>query len=353
MARIRLYGREPVPPGGAGTALLLLEKPLVPAVGDRMVLRAYSPVTTIGGGEVLARTVPWTRGPGRASRAAVLDGLVEARGPERLEAVLSAAGVRGAAEAALPLETGLEREALVRLAAGDRVERHAGRWFAPGAQERVMAAIIGKVARSHETHPLEPGLPLPAARRAIPDADPALAEAALDALVRSGILERRGTVLALVGRRIELEPDQARVVAAVVARYVEAGLEAPETDVVAAALGVEGARLRSILRFLESQGRLVKLASDWWADAGAVERARVDLTTAIARHGGADTGICKETLGVSRDELLHLVWGYADAPLTRTVDNFISRLRQKIEPDPHHPRYIRTAYGNGYRLTLP
>jgi DNA-binding response OmpR family regulator len=56
---------------------------------------------------------------------------------------------------------------------------------------------------------------------------------------------------------------------------------------------------------------------------------------------------------VSRDELLRIVWGYSDAPLTRTVDNFIFRLRHKIEPDPHHPRYIRTAYGGGYRLTPP
>jgi DNA-binding response OmpR family regulator len=55
---------------------------------------------------------------------------------------------------------------------------------------------------------------------------------------------------------------------------------------------------------------------------------------------------------VSRDELLHLVWGYDQTPLTRTVDNFIFRLRQKIEDDPHHPKYIRTAYGDGYRLTL-
>ena len=55
---------------------------------------------------------------------------------------------------------------------------------------------------------------------------------------------------------------------------------------------------------------------------------------------------------VSRDELLRLVWGYADAPLTRTVDNFIFRLRHKIESDPRHPKYIRKAYGDGYRLTI-
>ena len=56
---------------------------------------------------------------------------------------------------------------------------------------------------------------------------------------------------------------------------------------------------------------------------------------------------------VTREELLHLVWGYADAPLTRTVDNFIFRLRHKLEPDPKHPTYIRKAYGDGYRLIVP
>ena len=55
---------------------------------------------------------------------------------------------------------------------------------------------------------------------------------------------------------------------------------------------------------------------------------------------------------VTRDDLLRLVWGYSDMPMTRTVDNFIFRLRHKLEPDPHHPRYIRTAHGDGYRLTL-
>ncbi|MCA1586486.1 MAG: response regulator transcription factor [Acidobacteria bacterium] len=54
---------------------------------------------------------------------------------------------------------------------------------------------------------------------------------------------------------------------------------------------------------------------------------------------------------VTRTELLQLVWGYKEAPVTRAVDSFIFRLRRKIEADPHHPRYIRTAHGDGYRLT--
>lgn len=43
----------------------------------------------------------------------------------------------------------------------------------------------------------------------------------------------------------------------------------------------------------------------------------------------------------SREELLHHVWGYRETTLTRTVDNFIARLRRKIESDPRHVSFAR------------
>jgi DNA-binding response OmpR family regulator len=54
---------------------------------------------------------------------------------------------------------------------------------------------------------------------------------------------------------------------------------------------------------------------------------------------------------VYRDELLKDVWGYADAPITRSVDHAIARLRRKIERDPHRPQFIHTVHGDGYCLT--
>jgi DNA-binding response OmpR family regulator len=54
---------------------------------------------------------------------------------------------------------------------------------------------------------------------------------------------------------------------------------------------------------------------------------------------------------VSRHELLREVWGYPDAPMTRSVDNAIARLRKKIEPDPAHPRFVHTVHGDGYTVT--
>ena len=55
---------------------------------------------------------------------------------------------------------------------------------------------------------------------------------------------------------------------------------------------------------------------------------------------------------VHRSELLRAVWGYLDEDImTRTVDFAIARLRKKIEADHHHPKFIRTAHGDGYCLS--
>jgi two-component system alkaline phosphatase synthesis response regulator PhoP len=75
---------------------------------------------------------------------------------------------------------------------------------------------------------------------------------------------------------------------------------------------------------------------------------RVDLTgkefevlRLLARHRGEI---------VTRDRLLNEVWGYESYPTTRTVDNHILRLRQKLEENPSDPRYILSVYGEGYKF---
>jgi DNA-binding response OmpR family regulator len=53
---------------------------------------------------------------------------------------------------------------------------------------------------------------------------------------------------------------------------------------------------------------------------------------------------------LSREELLNEVWGYNSYPTTRTVDNQILKLRQKLEPDAAEPHHLQTVYGAGYRF---
>jgi len=53
---------------------------------------------------------------------------------------------------------------------------------------------------------------------------------------------------------------------------------------------------------------------------------------------------------LTREELLNHVWGYKNYPSTRTVDNHILKLRQKLERDPANPLYFRTVHSAGYKF---
>jgi DNA-binding response OmpR family regulator len=53
---------------------------------------------------------------------------------------------------------------------------------------------------------------------------------------------------------------------------------------------------------------------------------------------------------VSREQLLGDVWGYKSFPTTRSVDNLMARLRQKLEATPHNPAHILTVHGTGYKF---
>ena len=55
---------------------------------------------------------------------------------------------------------------------------------------------------------------------------------------------------------------------------------------------------------------------------------------------------------VSRDEILQKIWGLEASPTNRTVDNFIVKLRKKLEKSPDKPTHILTVYGFGYKLVV-
>jgi len=55
---------------------------------------------------------------------------------------------------------------------------------------------------------------------------------------------------------------------------------------------------------------------------------------------------------VSREEILNKIWGVDANPTNRTIDNFIVKLRRKIEKHPDKPEHILTVYGFGYKLVV-
>ncbi len=118
------------------------------------------------------------------------------------------------------------------------------------------------------------------------------------------------------------------------------------------------ARIRAVLRRahpaeekLAEGGRFTSggLAIDFAAREVWVDDQRQNLTA----HEFELLGALAKNAGrvLSREQLLDLIKpGAADEAFDRSVDVHVSRLRQKIEPDPRHPRYVKTVRGAGYLL---
>ncbi len=322
MGRVRWYSGRRVEPGGEGYGRVRFEQPLVIAAGDRLVVRAYSPVETIGGAEIVLRAPPRVRARERGEHATRLAEIVGASPSERVAHILEMAAGRGVVDSSLVLDSGLGANQLEAALAAipERVARHGERWFARSAVDAAAQQLLDAVTAYHRRQPLQPGMGLEAARQAVA-ADPVLVEAVIGALVVDGQLDRQGAVVALAGHAVELEEEEERLVESIRAGYREAGLEAPDTVQFAKQLGVDEQRLRELQHYLERRNELAKLASDWYIDVSALETARVALVERLEADGAVDTGTCKAILGVSRKFLIPVLEYFDRSGVTRRDGN--------------------------------
>jgi DNA-binding response OmpR family regulator len=116
------------------------------------------------------------------------------------------------------------------------------------------------------------------------------------------------------------------------------------------------ARVRALLRrsHRQSQAPVVLALGEAKIDFVRQQAWRRDEPLHLTAKEFAMLRLMAECAGeaISRERFLDVVWGYTAFPTTRTVDNHVAGLRAKLEPDPEHPRYLKTVHGVGYRLEL-
>jgi DNA-binding response OmpR family regulator len=135
------------------------------------------------------------------------------------------------------------------------------------------------------------------------------------------------------------------------------GLDAGADDYITKPFGVGEliARMRAILR-------RARRPTDSVVEIIRLGDAEVNLTSHAVVRGGQAQQLTfyevellrllleKVNQPVSRDEILQKIWGLDAAPSNRTVDNFIVKLRKKVEKTPDKPECILTVYGYGYKM---
>jgi selenocysteine-specific elongation factor len=306
-------------------ARVRLESAAVVTRGDRFVLRAYSPLSTIGGGVVLDPQPPRValrtpEGLARFTRIDVHDSLPDT-------ALLTFVEERE--EAGLEVGALIRRGGLTERAAGEAVERMVRTGAVVRIEDLLISSralgacserLLADLTAHHAANSLSDGLPREEARkRVFRRAAPAVFDAVLGGLVTSGKIVARDR-LALAGRQVSLSPEEVRVQEVLERLFKDARLAPPDTSAAAEAAQAPRAVIDRVMVLLLRNRRLVKLDSLVF-HASALEFLKDDVRAMKAADANVrvDVTAFKERYGVTRKYAIPLLEYLDRERVTRRV----------------------------------
>jgi selenocysteine-specific elongation factor len=319
-------GRERNDPDEAAAyARMHLESPAVVTRGDRFILRAYSPLATIGGGVVL------DPGPARGAirSAAGIERFrrMDAPGADvdrALVAFVNEAGGAGFPRLALVHRAGLSYaeadQAVERLLGSGAANLIGDLLVSPQVRRELGARLEDAIRGHHETHPLDGGLPREEARdRLFRRAAPEVFDAVLEDLAGARRVVARDR-LALEGRQVSLSDEEARVQAALERVFADARLTPPDIATACAAAHAEVSVADRIVSLLVRTRTLVRIESLVF-HAAALDELKADVRRLKAGSAPArlDVAAFKERYGVTRKFAIPLLEYLDRERVTRRV----------------------------------
>jgi selenocysteine-specific elongation factor len=309
LGRVRLLGAREIAGGGNAVAQIRLEKPAVAGRGDRLVLRSYSPATTIGGARVLDPLPPKRRAADRAT----LERLRDAVDPAAAAAVLvEDAGARGVDAAALAARLTVPSASLPALLDGATglvgLGSEPTTWLSSAALARLSAGATAEVARFHRENPLKAAQPLEELRARVFARSPAGAvDFVLDGLVRSGTLVRHADAVAARGHAVTLSPREGEARRRLLEAAEKAGLAGVELAVLAPDVGIERPLLERVARVLQDERVLVRVGETLLVSRERLERLKADVRARHPPGSRLDVAAFKDLTGLSRKYAIPLL----------------------------------------------
>ena len=332
IGRVRLPDREHLAPGESAVAQLVLERPAVAVRGDPFVLRRFSPMTTIGGGEVIAAPAGLRRRG--AAAAAEIEALETSGLDGRVLGAIRAAGTAGTSLDALAplLGEGRDRVAgeAATLTSGGQVLAVRGRLFAAAAAAGVRDAILRALAAGHEEAPWRSGVPREELKaRAFAGGDDRLYGYVFDALAETGEVEVAGghvRARGFVPRRTAADEAAAR---AIEDAYREGRYAPPDRADVLAKTADRGAAERMFVALLDD-GALVDAGAGVVFHRDALADVEARVRAHLERHGEITVASLRDLLGSSRKFTLVLLEYFDARRVTRRVGD--KRVLARVTP---------------------
>ena len=325
MGRVSLIGRDALEPGENAFAQIRLEAPVVVLPRDRFVIRSYSPIITIGGGEILD-VMPRKHRRLRSSSRKHLKSLHEADETERLLILLRDARLKGIAldglTGRLTLRPDEIERAVQELSARGQVKiiDQAGLFAMTTAHfEAAQRSVLSFLGKYHRENPLRRGAPREEVRGKAGDLNEKIFAAALERLRESGEVIEEGAALRLASHAVEIDEALGAVKARLEAAFQGARFQPPSIKDAFRKAGGEGGANRSALQILIDEGALLRLKDGIVYHRRALAEAEGLLRERLSRGGEITAAEFRDLLGITRKHAIPLLEYFDTARITLRV----------------------------------
>ncbi len=311
LGRIRFPGGQALAAGTEGVAQIRLEAPTVASRGDRLILRAYSPATTLGGALVLDPLAPKRRSsePVDARRVAAL----AADDPsEAALALVREAGVRGIDVASLAARVGAPWDVLAPLLMARDDIVSGGRdpivLLSREAVGVLSRRILDALGSFHADNPLRTAIPREELKQRLASRGGGVAfDRALGALAEAGEVRVSPAGVALARHTLTLKPEEQTARDALVAAATEARLQGIEVDPLAERMGKDVRLLERVARLLVAEGTLRRVGEKTLVDARALDALKDEVRRRWPAGSRLDVGEFKALTGLTRRFVIPLL----------------------------------------------
>jgi selenocysteine-specific elongation factor len=319
MGYLVLLDREELPPGQTVVAQLRLDSPVAIVKDDRFVVRSYSPIRTIGGGQVL-NPIPRKH---KRLRQDVVEG-VQHLADDDPEAIISQhiqqASYAGISFSHLKITTNLtdkqldtalqhllSRKTITQTDRANRIFHHQSTF------DKLIQDTAEYLGGYHNNNPLKAGMPKEELKSKFPQlSDAKVFSLVLNQMIKSGQIAQEKNTVRLSDHRVSLGADQADIRKKILDTYQQGGLQPPYFREVHKMLGVDPNHTKDVLMLLIEEGRIVRTKDDLYFHADAITELQTRLVDFLKSNEEITTPRFKEMTGVSRKYVIPLI-EYFDA----------------------------------------
>jgi len=326
LGNVILLDRDELAPAEEAIIQLRLDSPVALVKDDRFVIRSYSPIYTIGGGEVL-NPIPLKHKRLKSETVAGLKRL----GDQEPQALISyhteASEYQGVSFSHLKMMTNLADKQLENTLQGllskktlIQVDKENRIYIHHSGFEKLKRDTQGQLTAFHKANPLKQGMSKEELKTKFPPyLTSKLFNLTLNQMTKKNEIAQEENTVRLASHAVSLGGKQADVRDKILDTYQKSGLQPPYFKELAKSLDIDAKRAKDVLMHLVNEGAIVKVKEELYFNAGAVNTLRKKLVEFLEAQGEITTPQFKKMTGVSRKYVIPLAEYFDSTNVTLRV----------------------------------